>query len=63
MNTQSSQWLFATLLTVAALIVARFFDSDLNFLLRGLIFIGLGVAFLVTNLVMLRRKGASHEQA
>ena len=51
------------LLTVAALIVARFFDSDLNFLLRGLIFIGLGVAFLVTNLVMLRRKGASHEQA
>jgi hypothetical protein len=51
------------LLAVTALIVARFFDTDLNFLLRGLIFIGLGVAFLVANLVMLRRKGANHEQA
>lgn len=51
------------LLAVTALIVARFFDTDLSYLLRGLIFIGLGVAFLVANLVMLRRKGASHEQA
>lgn len=45
------------LLTVAALFIARFFDSDLSFLLRGLIFIGLGIAFLTANLVMLRRKG------
>ncbi len=51
------------LLAVAALILARFFDSDLDFLLRGLIFIGLGVAFLAANLVMLRRKGVAHEQA
>jgi hypothetical protein len=51
------------LLAVAALILARFFDTDLDFLLRGLIFIGLGVAFLVANLVMVRRKGAVHEQA
>ena len=51
------------LLVVTALIVARFFDTDLSYLLRGLIFIGLGIAFLVANLVMLRRKGASHEQA
>lgn len=49
------------LLTLTALIVARFFDSDLSFLLRGLIFIGLGLAFLVANVVMLRRKGARHE--
>lgn len=49
------------LLTVTALFVARFFDSDLPFLLRGLIFIALGIAFLVTNLFMLRRKGANHE--
>ncbi len=49
------------LITLAALIVARFFDSDLSFLLRGLVFIALGVAFLVANLVMLRRKGAPHE--
>ena len=49
------------LLAVTALFVARFFDSDLTFLLRGLIFIALGIAFLVTNLFMLRRKGANHE--
>ena len=51
------------LLVMAALILARFFDSDLNFLLRGLIFIALGIAFLMANLMMLRRKGVSHEQA
>ena len=51
------------LLAVTALIVARFFDSDLSFLLRGLVFIALGLAFLATNIFMLRRKGVSHEQA
>ncbi len=51
------------LLAISALILARFFDSDLNFLLRGLIFIGLGIAFLTANLMMLRRKGVNHEQA
>ena len=49
------------LLVISALIVARFFDTDLDFLLRGLMFIGLGIAFLVTNVVMIRRKGASRE--
>ncbi len=51
------------LLALMALLVARFFDCDLSFLLRGLLFIALGIAFLVANLVMLRRKGANHEQA
>lgn len=51
------------LLAITALIIARFFDSDLSFLLRGLLFIALGVAFLVANIAMLRRKGANHEQA
>lgn len=50
----------AGLVTVGALIVARFFDSDLSFLLRGLIFIGLGIALLAANLIILRRKGAPH---
>ncbi|MCL5269749.1 MAG: DUF2157 domain-containing protein [bacterium] len=48
------------LLAVSALIAARFFDTDLDFLLRGLLFIALGVAFLVTNLILIRRKGAAH---
>ena len=46
------------LLVVATLLVFRFFDHDLSFLLRGLVFIGLGILFLVANLAMARRKGA-----
>ena len=45
------------MLLLSALIVARFFDSDLDFLLRGLVFILLGIGFFVVNLVLLRRKG------
>ena len=48
----------AGLVALAALIVARFFDSELTFLARGLAFIGIGIGFLATNVVMLRRKGA-----
>ena len=49
------------LLTITALIIARFFDSDFGFLLRGLVFIALGITFLVANVVILRRKGTTHE--
>jgi len=49
----------AGLLALSALIVARFFDSDLSFLARGLAFILLGAGFLATNVVMLLRKGAA----
>jgi len=51
------------LLVLMALVLARFFDSDLSFLLRGLVFIALGIAFLVANVVILRRKGDAHENA
>jgi dipeptide/tripeptide permease len=43
------------LLITAGMIVARFFDSDLPFLIRGITFIVLGIGFLATNLVLLRR--------
>lgn len=49
------------LLAVSALLVARFFDTDMDFLVRGLLFIALGIAFLVTNVVIIRRKGAVNE--
>jgi uncharacterized membrane protein len=49
----------AGLLALSALIVARFFDSDLSFLARGVAFILVGTGFLTTNVVMLRRKQAS----
>jgi uncharacterized membrane protein len=47
------------LLVTSALIVARFFDSEMSFLFRGLAFIAVGAAFLVTNIVIIRRKGGA----
>jgi hypothetical protein len=46
------------MLMLAGLIVTRFFDSDLGFVVRGLAFIGVGIGFLATNVVLIRRKGA-----
>lgn len=40
-------------------ITARFFDTDLSFALRGLVFIILGAAFLLTNVVILKRRRAA----
>jgi uncharacterized membrane protein len=48
------------LLVTATLILARFFDSDMSFVLRGLAFIAVGVGFLVTNILLVRRtRGAA----
>ena len=44
------------LAVLAAWITARFFDSDMDFVTRGLVFIVLGVGFLAANLTMLRRR-------
>jgi uncharacterized membrane protein len=43
------------LLTLAALIVARFFDTDLSFLWRGIGFVTLGIACLALNFWLMRR--------
>lgn len=48
----------AGMLMLSALIVARFFDSDLSFVVRGLAFIVVGIGFFATNMVLIRRKGA-----
>ncbi|MBF0486215.1 MAG: DUF2157 domain-containing protein [Candidatus Omnitrophica bacterium] len=45
------------MLMLAALILARFFGSEMNFVIKGLIFIGVGIGFLATNAMILRRKG------
>jgi hypothetical protein len=45
----------AGLLALAGLAVARFFDADVSFLVRGLAFITVGVGFLLTNLLLIRR--------
>lgn len=49
----------AGLLILAALILCRFFDADIGFVARGLAFIAVGAAFLVANLVLLRKMGAA----
>ena len=48
----------AGLLVVFALILLRFFDEDLGFVFRGVVFVLLGLAFLAVNLVLARKKGA-----
>jgi uncharacterized membrane protein len=43
---------------LALLIFTRFLDSDLPIVMRGIVFILLGAGFLITNVVMLRRREA-----
>jgi hypothetical protein len=47
------------LLVIAALALARFFDSDLTFLARGLGFIAVGAGFLIANLIFFRQRTRS----
>lgn len=47
------------MLLLAAVIAARFLDIDFSFIIRGLVFMLLGLAFLGTNLYLVRRKGGN----
>jgi hypothetical protein len=44
------------MLVVAILAIARFFDNDFEFVVRGIAFIAIGLGFLVTNLVVFKRR-------
>ncbi|HEX4632034.1 MAG TPA: DUF2157 domain-containing protein [Chthoniobacterales bacterium] len=44
------------MVVIAVLATARFFDTDLEFVVRGIAFILIGVGFLVTNLIVFKRK-------
>lgn len=44
------------LLIITALIICRFFDTNLSFVLRGLLFIGVGVGFFAVNYWMLKKR-------
>jgi Predicted membrane protein (DUF2157) len=44
------------MLVIAVLATARFFDTDLEFVVRGIAFIAIGLGFLVTNLIVFKRK-------
>lgn len=47
------------MLMLGILIIARFFDSDINFIIKGLAFIIVGSGFLITNLMLIRRIGGA----
>jgi len=49
----------AGMLFLALLIISRFFDIDMSFVIRGIIFIILGIAFLVANTTLIKRKGGA----
>ncbi len=44
------------MVVIAILAAARFFDTDLEFVVRGIAFILIGLGFLVTNLIVFKRK-------
>jgi hypothetical protein len=44
------------LLIIMVLTVCRFFDTDLSFVIRGLLFVSVGVGFFATNYWMLKKR-------
>lgn len=44
------------LLIIATLIVCRFFDTNMSFVIRGLLFVCVGVGFFLTNYMMLKKQ-------
>ena len=44
------------LLIITSLILCRFFDTDFSFVVRGLLFISVGVGFFVANYMMIKKR-------
>jgi uncharacterized membrane protein len=44
------------LLVLAILITCRYFDSNMSFLLRGMLFVGVGIGFFAANYTLLKRR-------
>ena len=44
------------LLIITALIGCRFFDTDFSFILRGLLFIGIGIGFFIANYYVIKKR-------
>ena len=50
------------LLIITALVVCRFFDTNISFVIRGLLFVSVGVGFFLTNYMMLKRQKTRAKQ-
>ena len=44
------------LLIISMLVLLRFFDADISFVLRGVLFVALGLGFFVSNFVLLKKR-------
>ncbi len=49
------------LLIIAALMVCRFFDSDLSFVIRGILFVTVGAGFFVANYWILKKRNLNED--
>ncbi|MEM9391090.1 MAG: DUF2157 domain-containing protein [Bacteroidota bacterium] len=49
------------LLIITALVMCRFFDTNISFVLRGLLFVGVGIAFFMTNMWILKKRRANDQ--
>lgn len=49
------------LLMISALIIARFFDTDMSFVVRGLVFVVVGVGFFMVNYWMIKNRRPDDE--
>ena len=49
------------LLIITALVVCRFFDTDLSFVMRGILFILVGLGFFTANYVTIKRRGTNEK--
>ena len=47
------------MIIIALLIINRFFDSSISFVLRGIVFVVFGIGFLLANVIMIKRKKGS----
>ena len=50
------------LLIITALVIFRFFDTDLSFVIRGILFVSIGVGFFITNYWMLKKRKTNEQQ-
>ena len=48
------------LVIISALIICRFFDTNLSFAIRGLLFMAVGAGFFVANSILIKRKKAAN---
>lgn len=47
---------------ISVLLLERFFDQDIGFLVKGIIFILIGIGFLAVNLVLMRKRKIRHAE-